>query len=390
MNTTRQPLLALNTYGTVEGDVETLLLALRGLSRTQFDLHVVSKPRGDVHRQLCTIPDLKLTTAELGGVEAALPNRSGRPTQVKDFAMGLVRLLRTIRDQKIAALYSIDRGAAPILAALAARLTRRPFILAAAYPFYGENGKISRFVLQSAAQIHGHSHYLREKLARYIPDPSRFHLAPYGLELEKYNPDLDGTRTRAEYGVGTNEPLIAMMGRLNEYKGQDDLIEASVHVLKRSPQAHVLIAGRGPDALRLRLERQIESLGVGQRVRLVGYVRSIPEFIAASNIVMMPSWEEPFGLVALEGMAMGKPVISTRAGGVPEFVVENEVGLLVPPRDPLALSQAILTLLDHPERAQTLGKNGLSRVRQHHNVSQYLARVTDVIQQGIDQGNRAA
>jgi glycosyltransferase involved in cell wall biosynthesis len=89
-------------------------------------------------------------------------------------------------------------------------------------------------------------------------------------------------------------------------------------------------------------------------------------------------------------MAMGKPVISTRAGGVPEFVVENEVGLLVPPRDPLALSQAILTLLDHPERAQTLGKNGLSRVRQHHNVSQYLARVTDVIQQGIDQGNRAA
>jgi glycosyltransferase involved in cell wall biosynthesis len=157
------------------------------------------------------------------------------------------------------------------------------------------------------------------------------------------------------------------------------LIKAAAIVLQQQPNTHFLIAGRGSDALKQGLEDLIADLNIGHRARLVGYAPSIPELLSAANIVAMPSWEEPFGLVALEGMAMAKPVVSTRAGGVPEFVLDKQVGLLVPPRDPVELARAILQLIADPELAKSMGQAGRRQVEARYTASQYVNRVAAIL-----------
>ena len=93
----------------------------------------------------------------------------------------------------------------------------------------------------------------------------------------------------------------------------------------------------------------------------------------------MPSWEEPFGLVALEGMAMAKPVVSTNAGGVPEFMRHKEFGLLVPPRNASALAEAIHYLIEHPAEAAAMGQAGRRAVEQHFTTPLYIRRITETI-----------
>jgi glycosyltransferase involved in cell wall biosynthesis len=93
----------------------------------------------------------------------------------------------------------------------------------------------------------------------------------------------------------------------------------------------------------------------------------------------MPSWEEPFGLVALEGMAMRKPVVATRAGGVPEFVQDGQTGVLVPPRDPDALAEALLALIADPARARAIGARGRRHVEDAYTERHYVDNVRRVL-----------
>ena len=135
------------------------------------------------------------------------------------------------------------------------------------------------------------------------------------------------------------------------------------------------------------VERMIQQHGLGDVMRFLGYVPDLTVAIGASDIVVMPSKEEPYGLVALEGMAMAKPIVATRAGGVPEFVVEGETGLLVPPGDSEALADALLKLLSNPARAREMGFQGRRHVLAEYTVSHYVARLMPVLE-GVAGGGR--
>jgi glycosyltransferase involved in cell wall biosynthesis len=379
-------IVVINGCASVEGDIQTLLVSLRGFQKSDFEIHVFSKPRGDVYEILKQMHGIIVHPIELGGDEASLPNHSHKLVQLVDILSATFQIAHFVKKQQIFALYTIDRGVAPQIAAFVSRITGCPFVLNAAYPFYPQNGLLARFVLRQAARIHGHSRYLMEHLERYVRDPNRFVIIPHGLELEKYNLNAPETRIREFYGIAQDHPVVVMTGRINQYKGQDDLIKAAAIVIQQQPDTHFLIAGRGPDALKQELEHLIADLGIGHRVRLVGYVPSIPEFLSAANIVAMPSWEEPFGLVALEGMAMAKPVVSTHAGGVPEFVLDKQVGLLVPPRDPVELADAILQLIADPDRAKSMGQIGRLQVEARYTASQYADRVATLLRSASTQG----
>ncbi|MCL5997033.1 MAG: glycosyltransferase family 4 protein [Chloroflexi bacterium] len=383
MDHRRIRLLAINGYGAVEGDVQTLLWGLEGFEAEPIDLFVVSKPRGEVYERLKSLPHVRLIPMELGGAEALPPRRNQRYWQTIHLFSAVLKTVLLVRKHHIEVVYSIDRGVSPQLAALVSRVTGIPFVLTAAYPFYPRNGLMARFVLRQAARIPVHSCYLLEYLKPYVKDATVFSVIPYGLKLDRYDPGLDGSRVRRAYNIAPDEAMVVMMGRLNQYKGQDDLIKAAAIVVDQYPNAHFLISGRGPEALKRHLEGLIADLNVGRQVKLVGYVPSVSEFVAAADIVTMPSWEEPFGLVALEGMAMAKPVVSTRAGGVPEFVIDRQVGLLVPPRQPAELAQAIIQLIADPARAKAMGYEGRQRVEKYYTAQRYIDRMTEVIRSAV-------
>jgi len=159
-------------------------------------------------------------------------------------------------------------------------------------------------------------------------------------------------------------PYVLCLGRLIPDKGFDLALTAFASLVDRFPHAHLVIAGDGPT--RPELERQAATLGVTDVVDFVGWVppERVPELMNTATVVVVPSREEGFGLVALEAALMARPVVATRVGGLPEVVVHQQTGLLVEPDDSATLAEAIALLLAHPETAAQMGEAARHRAQE--------------------------
>ena len=160
---------------------------------------------------------------------------------------------------------------------------------------------------------------------------------------------------------------MATVGRITEQKGLTYLLEAMVRVRERLPEARLLIVGDSQDGreqYKTQLLRRWESLGLQDTVLFTGVRDDVPAVMRAIDLFVMGSLWEGFGLVFLEAMAAGRPIVATRVSAVPEVVQEGATGLLVPPRDPEALAEAMLALLNDRERAQQMGAAGSIRLKE--------------------------
>jgi len=169
-----------------------------------------------------------------------------------------------------------------------------------------------------------------------------------------------------------SQPRLLCLGRLVPEKGFEVAINAFDPVLNHFPNARLTIAGDGP--LRSVLEEQAVQLGIGHAVDFVGWVAPnlVPSLINDSTIVLMPSRDEPFGLVALEAALMARPVVATRVGGLSEIVVHNETGVLIENEDSQSLAEAIEFLLSNPNTAIQLGQSGRLRAEEVFSWERYI------------------
>ncbi len=173
-------------------------------------------------------------------------------------------------------------------------------------------------------------------------------------------------------------PYLLAIGRHVRQKGFDVLIEAFA-LTDLGLRHDLVIAGDGPE--RQRLEQLAVERGVAEAVVFVGRtdrVRTAALF-RGCEVFVLPSRHEPMGIVNLEAMASAKPVIATRVGGVPEIVIDGETGVLVAADDPKALAEALMAVLDNPERCESMGRAGRSRAEQF-DWSVIAARYDDVYQ----------
>ena len=214
---------------------------------------------------------------------------------------------------------------------------------------------------------------LSDYVGRYVVekgrvDRSRIQRVYYGLPPVCPASPEDGLRVRSELGIPANAPLALTVGRLTEQKGLTHLLEAMALVLRRLPEARLLVVGDAQDGreeYKQRLLSLHQSLSLGDRVIFTGVRPDVPSLMQAADLFTMASLWEGFGLVFLEAMAAGKPVVAARVSAVPEVVADGVTGLLVPPADPQAMAEAILALLSDPERARSMGDAGLVRLREH-------------------------
>ncbi len=199
------------------------------------------------------------------------------------------------------------------------------------------------------------------ELLRMGVDRGRVSVVPCGVDLERFEP-----RGPAEPRAGTRQRIVAAC-RLVERKGIADAVRALVHV----PDAELHVAG-GPDADALgadpeaaRLRALADELGIGERLVLRGRVGrdAMPALLRSADVVACAPWYEPFGIVPLEAMACGVPVVATAVGGQIDTVVHDLTGLHVPPRDPGALGAALARLLADPERRAAQGRAGRRRAQ---------------------------
>jgi glycosyltransferase involved in cell wall biosynthesis len=179
-----------------------------------------------------------------------------------------------------------------------------------------------------------------------------------------------------------NPELVGLVGRISRTKGQDVFLRAAARVLERFPKARFQIIGGAlfNDApFESEVRALADALGIAHAVEFTGFVRDVEARLAALDVLVHASpTPEPFGQVVVEGMAAGKPVVATRAGGVPEIVSDEETGLLVPPGDVEALAAGICRLLADPELRQRLAERGRQRAVECFGIERTAQQIMEV------------
>lgn len=199
-----------------------------------------------------------------------------------------------------------------------------------------------------------------------------------GIDLGVFRPDRDGARIRRELAIPAGAPLVGFVARLDPWKGADVFVRAAAEMAAARPDARFIVCG-GALARHERHAAEVRSLakdlGLGERMRFTGWTYTlddIPEVMAALDLLVhTPVEPEPFGLVLVEAMATGKPVVATRIGGIPEVVDDGRTGTLVPARDHGAVARAALALLADPGRAAAFGAAGRTQAERRFDVRRY-------------------
>ncbi|MBO3461305.1 glycosyltransferase family 4 protein [Aetokthonos hydrillicola Thurmond2011] len=180
-----------------------------------------------------------------------------------------------------------------------------------------------------------------------------------GVALDRFDPSIlpSPADMRQKLGLPLNGPLIGIVGRLQRWKGMHVLVEAMPKILQKYPDAHCLIVG-GKHSHEADYEgflnEKIASMGLDERVIRTGLQSNVPDWVQAMDVFVHASDKEPFGIVIIEAMALGKPVIAGNAGGPTEIITEGVNGLLTPYGDADALANAILRYLDDQQFANNL------------------------------------
>ncbi|MBI2265619.1 MAG: glycosyltransferase family 4 protein [Armatimonadetes bacterium] len=200
---------------------------------------------------------------------------------------------------------------------------------------------------------------------------------PNGIDVGKTALSRPGREIRSELGIGCDDFLVMAVGRLVEEKGYSELCEAFSLFLKTGVKANLVILGDGP--LKTRLLR--ETAPLDGAVRFPGALYPAMEYISASDVLVLPSRYEGFGLVLLEAMACGVPVVASAVGGVPEIIADRDNGLLVPPRNPEKLALALKSLYDSRDSRLTMGERGRDTVLRRFQASRSVADTANLYEE---------
>jgi D-inositol-3-phosphate glycosyltransferase len=223
-----------------------------------------------------------------------------------------------------------------------------------------------RIVATSSAEVF--------ELIRMGADPHALKVVPCGVDLDHFSPHGEAEPRSQRFRIVTLSRLVAR-------KGVADVIEALAAV----PDAELVVAGgdakdvpADPEALRL--AALVQKLGIADRVCLRGRVerRDVPALLRSADVVACAPWYEPFGLVPLEAMACGVPVVVSAVGGLIDTVIDGVNGVHVPPRDPAQLARVLRALAADPQRRRSFARAGLQRVRSRYSWRRIAAETLDV------------
>jgi glycosyltransferase involved in cell wall biosynthesis len=353
--TTPRRVLFVNHASRVSGAELSLLGLLARMDRARY-APLVACPDGPLARRLRRL-----------GVEHVLaPVRPIRRT--RDLASGLftvlrigssaVRLAHVIRRRRIDIVHA-NSTTAYLHAVLPARLTGVPVVWHVRDLV--ELGRLGRILFRFADAVACVSEAVERRIAPYGDDLDKLWTITNGIDLAAFRASARPGSVRRELAIPADAPVVSQISQMTPWKGHEFLLGALPRVLAEVPGLRVLLAGQPMNArdahyLR-RLRRSVEEARLADTVTFTGWRDDVASVIADSDVVVMPSRAEPFGRSALEALALGKPVVGTRAGGLPEVVRHRQTGLLVDYGDTRALADALVLLLRSSEIRLHLGRN---------------------------------
>ncbi len=375
-------LLFYNHTATVSGAERVLLLIAANLDKTEFE-SVVLCPAGDLQTEVEAIRVPCLIAEPL---EARF---TWRPDWLLRYLASFLRVIWNVRAHvkhtapDLIHANSIRAGLVMTVATIGLRV---PVLwhLHDLLPHHPISTVIRAFVLLAPrvrllAVSHATAKRFRGLLLRLKRVPSQVILNC--ADIEKFQPnEAARAAIRAELQLDAGAPVVGIIGQITARKNQLGLIHAFARVVKELPQAVLLIAGEplftaADQQYEQQLKQVVAELGIAERVRFLGARRDVAALMQALDMLVVNSLAEPCGLVVLEGMASGLPVIATAVGGNPEMIHHALSGWLVPPNDAPALATEMLNLLRAPSLRRQLGRNARMRVGEQFTIPQYLIEI---------------
>jgi glycosyltransferase involved in cell wall biosynthesis len=194
--------------------------------------------------------------------------------------------------------------------------------------------------------------------SQYLPDPYKVNVIPNGIDVSRYSIQVDKITIRRMYGVTEEDYLILYVGRLEPVKGIDYIIKSAPIILEKYPKSKFIVVGEG--GFKDKLVKMAQSNGSKDSIFFTGFLKdkALDRLILSSDIFTIPSIYEPFGIVALEAMAAGIPIVASNVGGLSEILNNEYNGILFPPRDHNSLAEGVIKLLDDSELYHKIRNNG--------------------------------
>ncbi len=176
-----------------------------------------------------------------------------------------------------------------------------------------------------------------------------------GIDVEKFLAVQPGT-LRKELGISPQTKIVGMVGRVNPTKGHETFLQSIPEIQSKIPDTVFVVVGSGDYISELK--------SINSDVNFLGMRSNIPQIMKDLDVFVMASWNEPFGLVTVEAMGAGTPVVATNTGGTAEIIIDGESGILIPPKDPAKLAQAVIRVLTDKELADKLTTGGMIRAKE--------------------------
>lgn len=222
----------------------------------------------------------------------------------------------------------------------------------------------------------------RNLLATHPLRPEQVSVVHHGVDLSQFAPEaVDRSQVREELGLTPEHLVLGMIGRVQVSKGYLEFLAMARQIAAEIPPARFLLAGeasRGEAGEAEMILAKIQEWQLDKVVRHLGFRRDVPRLLAAMDIFVFPSHAEAFGLALIEAMAMAKPVIASNCDGVLDVVIDQQTGLMVPPRHVEALSQAVRSLARNAAQRLAIGRRGREHVLQHFSLDRMLNAIESI------------
>ena len=361
-------LLATGTNGGAQEHVHNLVTRL---DRSRYDVRVVSLTPGSAIRRIerAGIPTCVLETAsDAEAIEAVAATAAAFGADVIHNHMYHAEVVGTQAAWRLAELGR-----------------RRPFVVGTVHSSRIRSDE-DRALLRSLTPKMDHLVAVSKAIVAKIHDEGR-DLAPVsliynGVDLERYSHQEPCCTLHEEYGMPADAPIVGIVARLEPEKGHPTLLDAWPLVLREVPAARLLVVGEG--SRREALEAQAAELGIAGSVTFTGRREDVPAVTAALDVAVLPSYREAQGLSILEAMALGRPVVASNVGGIPEMVEDGFTGILVPPHDAGALAAGIVRFLtDHPY-ADTVARAAKEMVHERFCVELMVREIETIYDQSLE------
>ena len=312
--------------------------------------------------------------AEYGSRHDTLPVGAKNPWTV--FRM-VKHVSRVIREENIDIVHARSRVPG-LIAFLACRRTGRPFVTTC-HGYYRKN--LFGYLMGWGKKVIVSSHAIGKHMTEdFEVSPERIRLIPRGVDLTRFSYHPPRRNQEGEFTVG-------IIGRITPLKGHIDFIRAISRLVRTFPKIRAVIVGEAPPEkarYKQELELLVKRLGLHQTIQWIGTSYDIPKVLSGMDLLVLASrTPEAFGRVIIEAGASGVPVVATRVGGVIDILSDGKEGLLVPPEDPLALSDAMVKILKHPDLALQFSKQLREKVEKEFSLEGMIEKTILVYEEAL-------